>query len=193
MNHSDLAARLARGLNGDPDQRAATHLLVTGGRGVWSAKLAGWDQYLVPTNDPLRPDALYVDWHQLRADLAADDTARDQYAAWADSSNGRHATDDQRERMWGQLVPARPWHGASSTELLLLRIAVELAPGGLLGHTIPRLDDFNRRALTEAIRTLLDGQFLPPGPPAPGEPLAADRTASAQNGPATDPPGRSAR
>ena len=193
MNHSDLAARLARGLNGDPDQRAATHLLVTGGRGAWPAKLAGWDQYLVPTADPLRPDALYVDWHQLRADLAADDTARDEYATWADSTAGRNATDEQRDSRWEQLIPARPWHGASSTELLLLRIAVELAPGGLLGHTIPRLDDFNRRALIEAIQTLLDGQFLPPGPPAPGEPPAADHSDSTQPGPATEPPGRFVR
>ena len=193
MNHSDLAARLAQGLNGDPDQRAATHLLVTGGRGVWSAKLAGWDQYLVPTSDPLRPDGLYVDWHRLRDDLAADDTARDQYATWSDSSSGRHATDDQRDSRWEQLVPNRPWHGASSTELLLLRVAVELAPGGLLSNAIPRLDDFNRAALTDAIQTLLDGQFLPPGPPEPGEPLAAERADSTQPGPATDPPGRSAR
>ena len=193
MTPAAIAARLAEGLNGDPDQRAATHLLVTAGRGVWLTKLGGWNQYLVPSGDPLRPDALYVDWHQLRDDLAADDTTRDEYATWADSSSGRLATDDQRDDRWEQLIPARPWHGASSTELLLLRIAVELAPGGLLGHTIPRLDDFNRTALTEAIQTLLDGQFLPPGPPEPAEPLAADRSDSAQSGPATDPPGRFAR
>ena len=34
MNHSDLAARLARGLNGDPDQRAATTLLTEAAHGV---------------------------------------------------------------------------------------------------------------------------------------------------------------
>ena len=37
---SDLAARLALGLNGDPDQRAATTLLATAAHGVWLAKLA---------------------------------------------------------------------------------------------------------------------------------------------------------
>jgi hypothetical protein len=43
-------------------------------------------------------------------------------------------------------VPGRPWHEASSRELVVLRIALKLAPGGLLVDGIARLDGANTAA-----------------------------------------------
>ena len=109
----DLAGRLALGLNGDPDQRAATTLLTEAAHGVWLTKLGGWDQYVVPLHDLRRPGALYVDWRRLRADRAADQVARNEFAAWAESPAGRRASDDEHDTRWDQYVvpvddPRRP-------------------------------------------------------------------------------------
>ena len=169
----DLAARLALGLNGDPDQRAATTLLTTAVGGLWLAKLQGWDQYLVPLHDPRRPGALYVDWRHLRADRAADQVAQDEFAAWADSSAGRSASDDEHDTRWDQAVPARPWHGASAGELAILDIAVTIAPGGLLAEGIAGLDPGNRQAVSAAFHTLLGGQYLDASWDPPNEIAAA--------------------
>ena len=52
-----------------------------------------------------------------------------------------------------KMVPRRPWHGASGSELVLLRIALELAPGGLLGDGLPRLEDATTFAVVSGRRT----------------------------------------
>jgi hypothetical protein len=156
------AGRLRAGLNGDPDQRAATELLISAAGGVWLAKLATWDQYLCPTQDSRRPDGLWIDWDALRQDLAADDHAWAEFTAWVQSYEGRRASDDQHEARRTEMVPDRPWHGASSSELVLLRIAVQIGPGGLLADGIARLDDTNRAAVAAAIDTLIDGQYIAP-------------------------------
>ena len=172
----DVADRLALALNGDPDQRAATTLLATAVGGVWLAKLAGWDQYLVALNDPRRPGALSVDWAQLRTDLTADLVARRSYATWADSPAGRRATDDEHDNHWTQTVPARPWHGASSGEQAILAIALTIGPGGPLAEAITGLDPGNRAAVTTALDTLIAGQHPDPSWDPPSEPAGARRT-----------------
>jgi hypothetical protein len=158
----DRTARLRAGLNGDPDQRAATELLISAGQGVWLLKLAGWTDYLRPTDDTRRGGGLWIDWHTLRQDLAADDHAWTTFTTWADSTEGRRADEAQYEARRDEMVPRRPWHGASSSELTLLHIALEVAPGGLLGDGIPRLDDTNRTAVATAIDTLITGQYVDP-------------------------------
>ena len=92
---SDTAARLTIGLNGDADQRAATKLLIEAAHGNWLDKLNGWQEYLRPLVDPKRPSGLYLDWHQLREDLAADDRAWVAFTNWADSRSGRNAGDEE--------------------------------------------------------------------------------------------------
>ena len=57
-------------------------------------------------------------------------------------------------------MPRRPWHGASSSELVVLRIALEVAPGGLLGDGIARLDQANTAAVAAAVDTLVEGRYL---------------------------------
>jgi hypothetical protein len=42
----------------------------------------------------------------------------------------------------------------------VLRIALEMAPGGLLGDGIARLDEGNKTAVGAAVDTLLEGQYL---------------------------------
>jgi hypothetical protein len=154
---SELADRLIAGANGDPDQRAATQLLCTAARGVWLGKLDGWPEYLRALEDDLHSDARWVDWHQLREDLAADDHAWATFNDWANSYAGRRATEAEREAHLAATVPHRAWHGASSSELVLLRIALELAPGGLLGDGLALLDLRNKRAVGEALNHLTDG------------------------------------
>lgn len=95
-----------------------------------------------------------MDWHQLREDLAADDRAWVTFTDWADSRSGRSASEDEYEAGLAELVPRRPWHGASSSELVLLRIALELAPGGLLGDGLARVDADNARAVMATIADL---------------------------------------
>lgn len=151
---SDTERRMRLGLNGDADQRAATMLLIEAAHGIWLDKLAGWPEYMRPLEDPTRTDGLFLDWHQLREDLVADDQAWATFTDWADSRSGRNASEDEYEARLAELVPQRPWHGASSSELMLLRIALELAPGGLLGDGLPRLDRENRRAVEFAIDEL---------------------------------------
>ena len=59
-------------------------------------------------------------------------------------------------------VGVRPWHGASGSELVLLRIALELVPGGLLGDGGPRLEAANTPAVFTAVAELADGRYLKP-------------------------------
>lgn len=153
---SETARRLTIGLNGDADQRAATRLLIDAAHGIWLDKLAGWPEYMASIEDPRRPDGLFLDWHQLREDLAADDRAWATFTVWAASHAGRRATEEEYEDRLVEMVPRRPWHGASTSELVLLRIALELAPGGLLGDGLPRLDRMNRTAVRAAIEELAD-------------------------------------
>ena len=157
--HADTAARLLAGLNGDPDQRAATTLLIDACHGIWLTKLAGWGEYLVDLEDPRRPGALYIDWQQLRDDLNSDDAAWGTFTAWAESWAGRTAGDDVVDAKRAAMVPHRPWHGASSSETTLLRIALDLAPGGLLGDGLNRLDHTNTTAVLAAIDDLATGTF----------------------------------
>ena len=159
-----VAGRLRAGLNGDPDQRAATELLIAAVNGVWLAKLGGWAEYVCPTEDARRPGGLWIDWQQLRGDLAADDRAWAAFSDWADSYPGRQASEDTYEHTRDQMVPRRPWHGASSSELVVLRIAVELAPGGLFGDGIARLDEANTAAVVTAVNTLVEGRYIEPDP-----------------------------
>ena len=162
-----VALRLRAGLTGDPDQRAATELLIAAVNGVWLAKLGGWAEYVCPTEDGRRPGGLWVDWQQLRGDLAADDRAWAAFSDWADSYPGRQASEDTYEHTRDQMVPRRPWHGASSSELVVLRIAVELAPGGLFGDGIARLDEANTAAVVTAVNTLVEGRYIEPDPAEP--------------------------
>lgn len=157
----DLAVRLSNGLNGDPDQRAATQLLTQFAHGVWLRKLSGWPQYLCDVEDTARPGGLWINWRQLREDLAADQAAREDYADWADSYEGQRATEAEQERRWEQ-IPGRPWHGASGSEFVALRIALELAPGGLLGDGLPRLDPANTEAVKAAFLEVVDGRYIEP-------------------------------
>ncbi|MCU0263864.1 MAG: hypothetical protein MUF09_09375 [Candidatus Nanopelagicales bacterium] len=156
----EVARRLRAGLNGDPDQRAATTLLIDAANGVWLTKLSGWPEYLCTTEDTRRPGGLWIDWQQLRDDLATDDMAWAQFNDWTASYTGRVASEDTYEQTREQMVPRRPWHGASGSELVVLRIAVELAPGGLFGDGIPRLDPANKAAVAAAVDTLVEGQYL---------------------------------
>ena len=171
MNLHDTIPGVARGLraglNGDPDQRAATELLIAAVNGVWLAKLGGWAEYVCPTEDACRPGGLWIDWQQLRGDLAADDRAWAAFSDWADSYPGRQAGEDTYEQTRDQMVPRRPWHGASGSELVVLRIAVELAPGGLLGDGIARLDEANTAAVVAAVVTLVEGRYVEPDPAEP--------------------------
>ena len=154
---SELADRLIAGVNGDPDQRSATRLLCNAAGGIWLSKLDGWPEYLRALEDDRHPDALWVDWHRLRDDLAADDHAWSTFNDWANSYAGRRATEAEYETHLAATVPHRPWHGASSSELVLLRVALELAPGGLLGDGLARLDLRNRRAVRAALDELTGG------------------------------------
>lgn len=156
---SDTARRLMIGLNGDADQRAATLLLIDAAHGIWLDKLAGWPEYIASIEDPRRPNGLCLDWDQLREDLATDDRAWAAFTAWTESSSGRKATEDECEARLAEMVPRRPWHGASSSELILLRISLELAPGGLLGDGLPRLDHGNQRAVRDAVCALAGDRF----------------------------------
>lgn len=161
-----LARRLLDGLNGDPDQRAANALLSEAAHGIWLSKLTGHDQYLVQASD--RPgSALWIDWRTLREDLNADDTATRHFHAWTQTWEGRHATDDQHDAKWTALVPVRPWHGASTSEKAILRIAADLAPGGTWAEGIARFDPHNRAAVLAAVAELVEGQHLPPGATGP--------------------------
>ena len=162
-----VAHGLRAGLNGDPDQRAATELLIAAVNGVWLAKLGGWAEYVCPTEDAGRPGGLWIDWQQLRGDLGADDRAWAAFSDWADSYPGRQAGEDTYEHTRDQMVPRRPWHGASGSELVVLRIAVELAPGGLLGDGIARLDEANTAAVVTAVNTLVEGRYIEPDPAEP--------------------------
>ena len=92
---------------------------------------------------------MWVDWHQLRGDLAADEHAWATFNDWANSYAGRRATEAEYETHLADTVPHRPWQGASSSELVLLRIAFGLALGGLLGDGLARLDWRNNRAVRE--------------------------------------------
>ena len=74
----------------------------------------------------------------------------------------QQAGEDEVDATYTQMVPRRPWHGASGSELVLLRIALELAPGGLLGDGLPRLDDANTSAVLTAVAELADGRYLKP-------------------------------
>lgn len=154
---SELVDRLIAGVKGAPDQRAATQLLCTAAGGIWLSKLDGWPDYLRAFENDRHPDALWVDWHQLREDLAADDRAWSTFNDWANSYAVRRATEAEYQAHLAATVPHRPWHGASSSELVLLRIALELAPGGLLGDGLARLDLGNRRAVRAALDQLTDG------------------------------------
>lgn len=66
MNLHDTIPGVARGLRaglyGDPDQRAATELLITAVNGVWLTELGGWTEYLRPIEDTRRPGAVWIDW-----------------------------------------------------------------------------------------------------------------------------------
>lgn len=158
MTHrlTETGLRLKAGLNGDANQRAATQLLIEAVHGVWLEKLVGWPEYLRPLGDSRSPGGLFLDWHQLRDDVAADDHAWKVFNDWAKSYAGRHASEDEYENRLAVMVPPRPWHGASSSELVLLRIALELAPGGLLGDGIGTLDEDNSRTVSAALLWLLD-------------------------------------
>jgi hypothetical protein len=122
-----LGHRLRAGLNGDADQRAATDLLTNAGHGVWLVKLSGWPQYLQDFDDQRVRDGLWVDWAALLEDLVADERAAGEFRAWSQSSAGRQAGGDEVDVTYTKMVPRRPWHGASGSELVLLRIAPELA------------------------------------------------------------------
>ena len=74
----------------------------------------------------------------------------------------QQAGEDQVDATYTQAVPRRPSHGASGSELVLLRIALELAPGGLLGDGLPGLDDANTSAVLTAVAELADGRYLKP-------------------------------
>ena len=43
-----------------------------------------------------------------------------------------------------------------------MRIALELAPGGLLGDGLPRLEDATTSAVVTAVAELADGRYLKP-------------------------------
>ena len=45
---------------------------------------------------------------------------------------------------------------------MLLRIAVDLAPGGLLGDGLARLDDANTAAVLIAVAEVADGRYIKP-------------------------------
>lgn len=155
---SELALGLIAGLNGDPDQRAATQLLCTAAGGIWLGKLCGWPEYLRPLEELGHPDALWIDWHRLREDLAADDCAWATFNDWANSYAGRRATEAEYENHLANSVPHRPWHGASSSELVLLRASPSNSPPVDSSATaLARLDLRNRRAVREALDQLTGG------------------------------------
>jgi hypothetical protein len=153
---------LRAGLNGDANQRAATELLISAVDGIWLAKLGGWPQYVRPFDGPGIPEGLWIDWRQLREDLEADERARAEFSDWATSYTGRRAGEVEYERTHDRMVPRRAWHGASSSELVVLRIAVALAPGGLLGAGFARLDGANTSAVLIAVAEVAEGRHITP-------------------------------
>ena len=159
---TEAARRLRAGLNGDANQRAATELLINAVDGIWLVKLGGWPQYVQAFDGTRIPEGLWIDWAQLRDDLAADEKARDEFTAWADSYTGRKADDDEYDRTHAEMVPRRPWHGASSSEMTVLRIALDLAPGGLLGDGLAHLDDANTSTILIAVAEVAEGRYIKP-------------------------------
>ena len=156
-----LARRLRTGLNGDANQRAATELLINAVDGSgWSSSGGGPS---TSTFDGTRiPEGLWIDWGQLRDDLAADEQARAEFSDWANSYAGRKADEDEYERTHADMVPRRPWHGASGSEMTVLSIAVELAPGGLLGDGLARLDEANTSTVLIAVAEVAEGRYIKP-------------------------------
>ena len=126
-----------------------------------AGQLSGWPDYLRERTDTRRVGGLWIDWALLRTDLVLDEQAWAEFQAWADSYTGRQASEDEYERRRGE-VPRRPWHGASSSELVILNIALALAPGGLLGDGLPRLNEGNRAAALAAVTEVSDGEFMNP-------------------------------
>ena len=84
------------------------------------------------------------------------------FTAWADSYAGRKADDDVYDRTHDQMVLRRPWHGASSSEMTVLRIAVDLAPGGLLGDGLAHLDEANTSTILIAVAEVAEGRYIKP-------------------------------
>jgi hypothetical protein len=50
--------------------------------------------------------------------------------------------------------------------MVVLRIALQLAPGGLLGVGLAHLDVDNRAAVLAAVTEVVAGEFIPPAPTA---------------------------
>ena len=85
-----------------------------------------------------------------------------EFTAWADSYTGRKADDDEYDRTHAEMVPRRPWHGASSSEMTVLRIALDLAPGGLLGDGLAHLDEANTSTILIAVAEVAEGRYIKP-------------------------------
>ena len=138
--------------------RVADH---RGGRDL-VGQARGWPQYVRPFDGTRIPEGLWIDWRQLREDLEADERARAEFSDWATSYTGRRADEVEYERTHDRMVPRRAWHGASSSELVVLRIAVALAPGGLLGDGLARLDEANTSAVLIAVAEVAEGRYITP-------------------------------
>ena len=141
---------------------AATELLINAVDGIWLVKLGGWPQYVQAFDGTRIPEGLWIDWGELRDDLAADEKARDEFTAWANSYIGRKADDDEYDRTHVEMVSRRPWHGASSSEMTVLRIALDLAPGGLLGDGLAHLDEANTSTILIAVAEVAEGRYIKP-------------------------------
>jgi hypothetical protein len=165
MDRQQIARRLEAGLSSEPENQAATRLLIQAAHGIWLTKLAGWDQYLSPSSPRLAPDGLSIDWYQLRDDFVADEHAWEEFRRWTESYAGRTATDAEYEQHREATVPTRPWHGASTSELVILRIALEIAPGGLLGDGVPYLDHTNAGAVGAAFDATIASALREPSRP----------------------------
>lgn len=154
----NLVTELKNGLNGMPDDRAATQWLVGSCEGVWLSKLIGWKRYL----GPLSSGGFTFFWDRLRVDLDKYDSALAAYREWAGSPEGQRAPDEQHAERLATTGPF-PWMGVGTSEMLALRVALLLAPDGLLSDAVSHLDPWDHKALQGALGTLVAREQLPAG------------------------------
>ena len=129
---------------------------------VTTSPLSRLRRFGAPLHVPESAVCLQIDWGQLREDLAADEKALDEFSEWAKSSAGRTATEYELDLTREQLVPYRPWYGASTSEMTVLRIATELAPGGLIGDGLAHLDEANTSTVLIAVAEVAEGRYIKP-------------------------------
>lgn len=145
--------------NGDPDQRAATLLLINSVSGRWVGKFKGWPEHL--SEDEGCPERWYFHWWKIREDMAVSNAEDEEFQRWYKHSGQYIRNDDDGTEFEAQRPKHTewPWFGCSGGEGVLLQIALDIAPGGLLGNGIRRLDPNNLAQVATAMTDLFQGDF----------------------------------